>query len=324
MPHGWGSREVFLACAFLLCAPVIPRTQQQPTFSANVKVVSVLANVMTKKGEIIRDLNRGDFSIAEDGRPQVIQYFSRESDLPLILGLMVDTSLSQEKVLDGERAACFRFLDRVLRENKDQVFVMQFDFGVMMRQELTSSWKDLNNALADVNSPSRRELQNQTGGGTVLYDAVVAAAKVMQGRQGRKAVIILSDGVDNGSTATLSAAIDAAQRADTVVFSILYSDPGFYSVPLVFGHRGIPLGGEGGRGVLEKLSKETGGALFEISKRQTIDQVFDTIQDELRSQYNLGYVSDEPARISEFRKIQVTVKQRGLVIQARDRYWATP
>ncbi len=315
---------MFLAAGSLLCAPRILDAQQQPTFSTNVKVVSVLANVMTKKGEIIRDLNKDDFSISEDGRPQTVQYFSRESDLPLILGLMVDTSLSQEKVLDAERAACFRFLDRVLRENKDQVFVLQFDFGVMMRQELTSSWKDLNGALTDVNSPSRKELQNQTGGGTVLYDAVLAAAKVMQDSHGRKAVIILSDGVDNGSNTTLGDAIDAAQRAYTIVYSILYSDAGFYNVPLGFGHHGIPLGGEGGQGVLEKLSKQTGGALFEISKKQSIDQVFDIIQDELRSQYNLGYVSDQPVRISEFRKIQVAIKTRGLVIQARDRYWATP
>ena len=317
-------RNVVFAGAGLLCAWAMLHGQQQPTFSTKVKVVSVLANVMTKKGEILRDLKKDDFSISEDGRPQTVQYFSRESDLPLILGLMVDTSLSQEKVLDEERAACFRFLDRVLRENKDQVFVLQFDFGVMMRQELMSSWKDLNSALTDVNSPSRRELQNQTGGGTVLYDAVLEAAKVMQDRQGRKAVIILSDGVDNGSNANLSAAIDAAQRADTIVYSILYSDPGFYSIPLGFGHRGIPLGGEGGRGVLEKLSRETGGALFEVSKKQTIDQVFDTIQDELRSQYNLGYVSDQPVRIPEFRKIQLAVKEKGLVVQARDRYWATP
>jgi VWFA-related protein len=317
LPRSWPSRrDLLLAAGSVVCVPCILRAQQQPTFSTNVKVVSVLANVMTKKGEIIRDLKKSDFSISEDGRPQDIQYFSRQSDLPLILGLMVDTSLSQEKVLDSERAACFRFLDRVLRESKDQVFVLQFDFGVMMRQELTSSWKDLNNALTDVNSPSHRELQNQTGGGTVLYDAVLAAAKVMQDRQGRKAVIILSDGVDNGSNATLSDAIDAAQRADTIVFSILYSDPGFYSIPLGFGRSG--------RGVLEKLSKETGGALFEISKKQTIDQVFDTIQDELRSQYNLGYVSDKPVRISEFRNIRVTVSEKGLIVQARERYWATP
>ena len=315
-----GSRRRFVfAIGSILCGPAFSRPQQEPTFTTRVKVVSVLATVVNKRGGIIRDLSKEDFALLEDGRPQSIRYFSRESDLPLTLGLMVDTSMSQEHVLDAERSASFRFLDQVLRPAKDKVFIMQFDMVVQTRQELTSSWKDLNDALASVDTPSRHELQNQTGGGTLLYDAVIAASKdVMLHQQGRKALIVLSDGVDTGSEASLATAIDAAQRADTLIYSILFSDPGAY------GLFGIGIGGSDGKRVLMQMSRETGGGLFEVSKKLSIDKIFDLIQDELRSQYSIGYVSDKPVDISEFRKIQLKAKANGLSVQARDRYWAQP
>lgn len=289
------------------------QAEQQPTFSTAVNVVSVLANVVDKKGHIIRDLGKEDFSILEDGRPQTIRYFAPQSDLPLVLGLMIDSSMSQERVITPERSACFHFLDQVLRPNKDKVFLLQFDIGISIKQELTSSWKDLNEALTTVDTPSRRELRNQVGGGTLLYDAVVKGSQIMQDQHGRKAVIVMTDGVDNGSDATLTAAIDAAQKADTLVYSILFSDSGFYG-----------FGGGGGSEVLRRLSKDSGGGFFEVSKKQSIDQIFAVIQDELRSQYNLGYVSDRPPTDFGFRKLQVKITQKGLIVQARDRYYAKP
>jgi len=301
--------------------------QEEPTFSTDVKVVNLLATVTNKKGEIIRDLTKDDFSLSENGRPQTIRYFSRQSDLPLTLGLMVDTSMSQQRVIEAERAASFRFLDRVLRENKDQVFIMQFDSSVQMRHELTSSRKKLEEALSFVDTPTRNELRNQSGGGTLLYDAVLkASTDVTKKQQGRKALIVLSDGVDVGSDTSLAAAIEAAQRADTLVYSILFSDPDAYGIPIgsMIRHRSIPipLSGPDGRGALMRLAKETGGGFFEVSKKVGIEQIFDLIQEELRSQFSIGYVSDVPVRISEFRKIQLTTAQKGLVARTRDRYWA--
>ena len=138
---------------------------------------------------------------------------------------MIDTSMSQERVLDSERSASFRFLDQVLRESKDKLFVMQFDMAVQLRQPLTSSRKELEEILPYVDTPTRRELGMQTGGGTLLYDAIVQASNtVLKNQRNRKAMIVLSDGDDNGSTATLTDAIEAAQRADTLVYSILFSD----------------------------------------------------------------------------------------------------
>ena len=301
--------------------------QEEATFSTDVKVVNLLATVTNKKGEIIRDLSKDDFSVSENGRSQTIRYFARQSDLPLTLGLMVDTSMSQQRVIEAERAASFRFLDRVLRENKDQVFIMQFDATVQMRQELTSSRRKLEEALSFVDTPTRNQLRNQSGGGTLLYDAVIAASTgVTRNQRGRKALIVLSDGVDVGSEATLAAAIEAAQRADTLVYSILFSDPDAYGIPIgsILRHRGIPLplASADGRGALMRLAKETGGGFFEVSKKLGIEQIFDLIQEELRSQFSIGYISDEPVRISEFRKIQLSTKQKGLLARTRDKYWA--
>jgi VWFA-related protein len=283
--------------------------QDDPTFSTGVKVVNVLATVRNKQREIVRDLTKDDFLLSENGRPQTIRYFSRESELPLTVGLMIDTSMSQQKVLDSERTASFRFLDQVLRETQDKLFIMQFDMAVQLRQPLTSSRRDLENILPYVDTPTRRELNMQTGGGTLLYDAIVqASSTVLKNQRNRKAMIVLSDGGENGSTATLTDAIEAAQRADTLIYSILFSDSG-YPAP-------------DGRGVLQRLSKETGASFFEVSRKQGIEQIYDAIQAELRSQYNLGFVSDRPVEISEFRTLKLTTKQKGLTVQSRERYWA--
>ena len=307
-------RQLLRAAASLFSARVPLGAQQEiPTFSTDVKVVNLLATVTDKSGKIIRDLTKDDFVLHEDKRPQTLQYFSRETDLPLTLGLMVDTSMSQRRLLDAERGASYRFLEVVLRPNKDQVFLMQFDFRIFTRLPLTNSLRQLNEALAYVDTPTRSQLQAQAGGGTLLYDAVVTAAQeIMVKRQGRKALILLTDGVDTGSDSTVAEAADAAQRADTLIYSILFSDPGAYG----FG------GGGDGRRPLLRMSQETGGSLFEVSKKQSLDQIFEVLQDELRSQYSLGYVSDQPVTVAEFRRIQLTTKRKGLVVQARDRYWA--
>jgi VWFA-related protein len=288
---------------------------QETVFKTEVKVVNVFATVRDKRGRFIRDLGKDDFTLTENGRPQSVRYFSRESDLPLILGLMIDTSMSQQRVLGAERGASLQFLDQVLREKMDKVFLMQFDMSVYLRQPLTSSRKSLDEALAFVDTPSRRELEAQGGGGTLLYDAIDKASREILSRQGgRKALIVLSDGMDDGSEATLAAAIEAALRADTIVYSILFSDASYYG--------GAFLGGADGRRVLERMSRETGGTLFEVSKQHTIDQAFGQLEEELRSQYSLGYVSDVPVHIPEFRKIRIALSGKGLTVEARDRYWA--
>jgi VWFA-related protein len=305
-------RYVSLALA-VFCTAGAGAQDQQPTFTTEIKVVSVLASVRNKQGAFVRDLEKDDFSVSENGHPQTIKYFSKESDLPLTLGLMIDTSMSQRRVMEAERAASYRFVEQVLREKKDQVFILQFDLSPILRQELTSSLPTLFGALERVDTPSMNDLRSQTGGGTVLYDAVVKACReIMKNQFGRKALILLTDGVDTGSEAGITEAIEAAQRADTLLYSILFSDETYYG----------GFGGGDGRGVLMRLSRETGGGFFEVSKKQSLDQIYGVLQEELRSQYNIGYISDQPVSVSEFRKIQLTTKRKGLVVQARGRYWA--
>ena len=311
------SRRGFALSAAGLLAHVA--RAQDVTFSTEVKVVNVLANVYGKSGEIVRDLTRDDFLLKEDGRPQAIRYFARETDLPLTLGLLVDTSISQRRVLDAERVAAYDFVDQVLREATDHVFIVQFDMGVEIRQALTGSRRELENGLARVTAPSLRQLELQRGGGTLLYEAVAVAARdVMRAQTGRKALIVISDGVDTGSEIPLSTAVEEAQRAGTLVYAIVFSDANAYGTLLG------PLGGGGGdgRGVLQRIARETGGRCFEVSKTVSLERIFKEIQDELRSQYNLGYVSDMPVRISGFRRLQLTAKAKGLVVQAQSRYWA--
>jgi VWFA-related protein len=307
-------RQFLFSTASLLGCRAVASGQEEATFSTDVKVVNVVASVRNKQREIVRDLTKDDFVLLENGRPQTIRYFARESELPLTVGLMVDTSMSQQKVLESERTASFRFLDQVLRESKDKLFVMQFDMAVQLRQPLTSSRKQLEDVLPLVDTPTRRELRMQNGGGTLLYDAIVEACnKVLKDQRNRKAMIVLSDGGENGSTATLQDAIEAAQRADTLIYSILFSDSG-YPAPA--------FGGMDGRSILQRLSKETGASFFEVSKKRGIEEIYDAIQGELRSQYNLGFISDRPVEISEFRNLKLTTKQKGLTVQARERYWA--
>jgi VWFA-related protein len=298
--------------ACIVLALLLPLSaQDDPTFSTTVKVVNILATVRTKSGQLVNDLTKDDFALMENKRPEEIRYFSRESDLPLTIGLLVDTSMSQARVLEKERSASFQFVDQVLREGKDKVFVTQFDMAVMTRQQPTSSRRDLEESLPHVDTPSKNELQAQRGGGTLLFDAVVKASReIMSTLPNRKAMIILSDGGDNGSDETVTSAIEAAQRADTIIYSILFADAAYGG------------GGGEGRSWMERLAKETGGSFFEVSKKHGIEEIYGIIEQELRSQYNLGFVSDQPVRISEFRTLQLTAKRKDLVVQARDRYWA--
>lgn len=309
------SRRQWIACSASALWAQRLRAQEQPTFSTEVKVVNIFATVRDKQGQIVRDLGKPDFTVLEDGKPQVIRYFSRESDLPLTIALLVDTSLSQTTVLEDERGATYRFLDQVLRPEKDKAAVVQFDQAVMIRQGLTSSRKELQDVLSLLDSPNAQ--QAAYGSGTLFFDAVRAASvQLMRQQQGRKAFIVLSDGVDVGSQITVADAIQSAQRAGTLVYSILFSDESYYHRAGGFGEAGV------GKRALERLAHETGGGFFAVSKEISIGQIFSSIEDELRSEYSIGFVSDQPVTHSGFRKLRVTTKQKGLIVQATDGYYA--
>ena len=322
--------------------------QQQPKIAVEVKTVSVLATVRDKHGKIVPDLTKDDFVLDEDGRPQVINYFAREKDVPLRLGLLVDTSLSQRRVLEQERSASYAFLDNLLRADKDVAAVINFDRDVTLLQDFTSSRPKLQAALQQLETPQmdtqggRGTHQRggggsggggRRGGGTLLYDAVyLASDELMSKQQGRKALIILSDGVDHGSKETLAQAIETAQRADTVVYSILFSDEEAYGH---YGGHGMgPYGGHGGRyppqqerpdgkKILEQIAKQTGGRLFEVSKKESVEKIYADIEEELRNQYSLGYTPEKDLQPG-YHKIHLSTHNKDLKVQARDGYYSGP
>ncbi|MGA9813786.1 MAG: VWA domain-containing protein [Terriglobales bacterium] len=334
--------------------------QPLTTLSVQVKVVNVLATVRDKHGKIVDGLTKDDFTLTEDGRPQAIKYFVRETDLPLTLGMLVDTSMSQRRVLSEERDASESFLAQILREEQDKAFVIHFDREVELLQDLTASHEQLHAALESLATPQFTRTsgggggpgpgsgRGSRGGGTLLYDAVyLASDELMQKQPGRKALIVLSDGVDMGSKESLDVAIESAQRANTIVYSILFRDDDAYGNGGGFGRTGISIPGMGGPGmgrggmggpgrggrrypqehadgkkVLERISKETGGRLFEVSRKEPVNQIYSQIEEELRNQYNLGYTPDrENAVASGYHKIEVAGKKKDLVVQARDGYY---
>jgi VWFA-related protein len=308
-------RQWLVSVAGSLLAGQCSLAQEQPTFSTEVKVVNVFSTVREKNGQLVRGLNKQDFALLENGRLQTIRYFSQDSDLPLTIGLLIDTSLSQGRVLEDERGASYRFLDQVLRENKDQAAIVQFDQAIVIRQGLTRSHKDLQDTLSLLDTPTAEQARG--GSGTLLYDAVrTASIKIMRDQQGRKAFIVLTDGVDFGSEVSLTDAIEAAQRAGTLVYCILFSDESYYG-----GHFSL---GPNGKGVLKHLSSETGGGYFEVSKERGIEEIYKAIEEELRSQYSLGFVSDQPVEVPGFRKLSLKTNRKGLIVQATDRYYAEP
>jgi VWFA-related protein len=339
--------------------PELKRPQEgQPAISVQVKSVSVLATVRDKHGKIVSNLTKDDFQLDEDGRPQTINFFAHETDIPLRLGLLIDTSLSQRKVLDQERSASYSFLDKLLRQDKDLAFVIHFDREVELLQDFTPSRPQLQAALQKLSTPQfdggssngggsngnggyggngggGGRSRGSHGGGTLLYDSIfLASDELMSKQQGRKALIVLSDGVDHGSKETLAEAIATAQRSDTIIYSILFADedensggrPGGFGM----GGRGGMGGGRGrypqeerpdGKKILDQISKETGGRLFKVTKKETVDAIYAEIDEDLRNQYSLAYTPDKGNTFG-YHKIHLAVpKQKDVTANARDGYY---
>ncbi|HUA87676.1 MAG TPA: VWA domain-containing protein [Bryobacteraceae bacterium] len=319
-------------------APFLRAQEQAPgKIVADVNLVNLFVTVRDKKGELIRNLNKEDFAIQEDGRPVEIKYFSRESDLPLTLGLLVDTSGSMTSYIDQERLASHKFFDQVLREDKDQAFVIHFDSEVELLRDLTSSKKLLHQALEELAPAASPQLQRRypgdpgqprPHGGTLLFDAVLLASDdLMKKQKGRKSLILFSDGEDNGSRTTMTDAIASAQRADTLVYTVFYSHESYGSPFGGFGGRrmgrrgGYPMGQRtDGKKVMERLAKETGGGFFEV-KNKSLDEIYRQIQDELRSEYSLAYTP--PDNGPGFRAIDVKTNEKSYIVQSRDGYYSS-
>ena len=356
-----------------------------PTLSVDARLVNIPVVVHDKKGALVQNLTKDNFVLQVDNQPQTIRYFNLDTDLPLTLGLLVDVSMSQRDAIDDERTASFAFLDDTLTgpTGRDRAFLVQFARQTDLLQDVTSSKPKLQAGLKQLETPATggdssvtpvNSGSGNTGdssnrarrGGTTLYDALFLASDELMSKQtGRKAVILLSDGVDSGSKESLASSIEAAQRADTIVYAIYFkgreTESGFNRNPgpqgggypgggvgggYPGGGGGYPGGGggyPGGRGggqgrqpeslpnlpdgkkVLQRMADETGGGLFEVSKKETFADIYKQIAAELRAQYRLGYTPGKETASDGYHRIDLSLTKsspKDLFLQTRDGYYS--
>ncbi len=278
----------------------------QEAIKVDVDLVNVLCSVYDKRGMLVKDLKQEDFEVREDGKPQQIRYFARETNLPLTLALLVDLSGSVKRFVDAEKDTAARFVRDVLRP-EDQALLVGFGSTLILWQDFTSSAAMLEAALDRMRAVPFRGLpvEGQSMPGTLLYDGIYrVAADKLSSVAGRKVMVIISDGLDNGSPTTLESAVGIIQSTNTIVYGICYEGP-------------FP-----GCSYLNNLSEPTGGRQFKIGPKTSLAEVFQTIEDEVRSQYALGYVLLNRSRDGKFRKLEVRVRRPGLRARARKGYFA--
>lgn len=295
---------------------------QEPlqTFKVNVNVVNLYFNVKDKHGALIPDLKKDDFEVLEDGAPQKVKYFSASSDQPLTLGIMIDTSGSQQTVLPMTQEIGSNFLSEVLRP-KDMAFVISFDVNVELLQDFTNERSLLRKALhktrinvgggsSGIPGIGQGPVPISNPKGTLLYDAIyLAADEKLKQEVGRKALIILTDGEDQGSRTRIQEAIEAAQKSDSIVYVIFEAD------------RRATWGG--GKGEMKKICEDTGGRVVDVGDNpKKLREAFDQISNELRSQYYIGYTPTNQKRDGSYRKVEVKPLNKDLRIQARKGYYA--
>lgn len=279
------------------------------------RVVDVYATVKDARGRLVTSLGRDQFELREDGVPQQVDYFANETDAPLSLGLLVDTSVSQAQLLPTEREKARAFLRTVLSVS-DRAFVMRFDRDVVLLQGLTNEAPLLAHAIDTVRGdPAPAPVaadpsEARRPRGTRLYDAIQQASELLSRQKGRKVLVLLTDGEDQGSRITRKAALEAAERAEVIVYSVLVADPLFYWA------RGRDFKGEA---ALAALQAKTGGWMVRPESAQGLDE----IASELRAQYRLGYTPRTARYDGSFRRIEVRLQGVRHTVRARRGYYAS-
>lgn len=283
----------------------LPARVSDQTYRVNVDLVNIFCSVWDKKtNAFVTTLTRDDFTIFEDNRKQEIKNFVRETNLPLTIAMLIDTSQSVAPKLKFEQEAATSFFHSVLREN-DRAMLVDFDSGVSLVQDFTSDPNKMANEIRTL----------KAAGGTAMYDAIYQTCDEKLIREiGRKAIIIMSDGEDQSSRATLEEALNMALRAEATVFSISVNQGGFFGVG----------GGDSQEGdrILKQLAESTGGRIFYPFKVDELDDAFRQINRELRSQYNIGYLSNNDRRDGSYRKVEIAIPDKNLRLSYRKAYYA--
>lgn len=324
-----GSRRALVT--FLLLAGLLPsatgqasqqNTQKTPQVGRvrrEVVLVNVVFSVLDRRNRFVIDLGRDDFQVFEDGIPQRIEFFNRETDLPLRIGLLLDTSNSIRARLEFEQNAAFDFLYRVLQRGRDLAFVMTFDSAPEIQQDYTDDLEVLRDTI----------FRQRAGGGTALYDAIYQASQHLMnpppaaGKQEvRRVLVVISDGMDNLSNHSRSEALEMAQRAGVVIYPISTSVDW-----VAIDQRtpeGLPLKlhlTEGDE-VLQQFADESGGRAFFPYHVSDLEQAFAAIGTELRSQYAIAYTPSMHQEDGKYHRIEIQVLRKGLSVRARRGYWA--
>ncbi len=307
-----------LASVSLLIASLLPAqsaldSPRDPNvIHVDVDVVNVICTVRGRRGGFVGNLNKEDFVLREDGRPQQIRYFTREVNTPITVALLLDVSGSVSHILEIEKAAASRFLAEVLRPS-DRAMLVTFAETVAVWQDLTSDLESLDRALKAAHPfDSSKSPEFRPHGGTLMYEAVgLVAEKKLAGLPGRKAIVLISDGKDNGSLYVPEAAMKAAQDADAIIYGIHYQDDGA---------REVTYHSEG-ETLLRKLAEPTGGRMFHVGYENPLKVIFQTITEEMRNQYAIGYVSSNSARNGAYRRIELKTTRAGAKVQARAGYY---
>jgi VWFA-related protein len=308
--------------ALAIPAALLLAQDDTTTLKVEVNLVNILFNVRDKKGGLVGSLNKDDFKVFEDGKEQEVKYFNRETDLPLTIGLLIDVSASQMNLIEIEKNAAYQFFGSVLRK-QDLAFLISFGEESELLQDYTNSPKLLRAGLEGLH------VSSGVGGfgpgpvptisqprGTVLYDAVyVASADELKGQVGRKVLVLITDGEDEGSKYKISQAIEAAQKADAIIYGFYYVDRAFY-----MGH-GMVFGGSSDS-ALRQMSEDTVGHVFHVDRKMTLQDAFTELQEEMRSQYAIGYTPTNPAKDGTFRKLEVRTTNKDWKVQARKGYYA--
>ena len=304
----------------LLISALAAVAQDDAVIKVDVDLVNVLCTVRAKNGALVGNLEKKDFQVFEDGKQQELKYFTRETDLPLTIGLLVDVSGSQERLIEVERRAAHQFFTQVLRK-KDVAFLISFGAEAELLQDSTNSPKLLLDGLNQLRlsvpvgglHPGPVPTQ-QRNAGTILYDAVyLAAYDKLKGEVGRKVIVVITDGVDTGSRKTRDQSIEAAQKSDAIIYSIFYQD--------AFAYGGFG-GGGGGEGELRRMSNDTGGRVFHVDRKYTLEDAFKDLQDEMRSQYSIAYATPNPKKDGAFHKLEIRTTNKDQKVQARKGYYA--
>jgi VWFA-related protein len=358
--------------------------QSVATIRVQAREVLLPVTVRDKHGALVTNLQMSDFTLTEDGRPQVIKSFSRQSDLPFAIGLLVDTSRSVSGAMDAERKAADKFVDQMLAGDPqagtgtspnsaapppapskgNQAFLIHFDREVELLEDFTASRDKLHREIDEMGPTSHsnedsqgpettgddRDRSRSSRGGTQLYDAIfLASDELMKPKQGRKALVVFSDGVDRGSKETMNEALDAADHANLSIYTIYFkgeqerSDTGGFpggrrgGVGFPGGGGGYPGGGGGypgggrrggnessvdGKKIMSEIASRTGGRYFDTKKKQDLDEVYGLISDELHGQYLLTYTPDKEDNDGGYHKVELKAKNNDLTVITRAGYYA--